>query len=57
MKGFKVINPGMHSLLQDKGRTGYHSLGITSGGAFDQYSFGWQTDYAITSIMQAVSKY
>jgi allophanate hydrolase subunit 2 len=41
MKGFKVINPGMHSLLQDKGRMGYHSLGITSGGAFDQYSFGW----------------
>jgi biotin-dependent carboxylase-like uncharacterized protein len=31
----------MHSLLQDKGRMGYHSLGITSGGAFDQYSFGW----------------
>ena len=41
MMGFKVINPGMHCLLQDKGRVGYHSLGITSGGAFDQYSFGW----------------
>jgi biotin-dependent carboxylase-like uncharacterized protein len=41
MTGFKVINPGMHSLLQDKGRMGYHSLGITSGGAFDQYSFSW----------------
>ena len=41
MMGFKVINPGMHCLLQDKGRIGYHSLGITSGGAFDQYSFGW----------------
>ena len=31
----------MHCLLQDKWRIGYHSLGITSGGAFDQYSFGW----------------
>ena len=41
MMGFKVINPGMHCLLQDKGRVGYHRLGITSGGAFDQYSFGW----------------
>jgi biotin-dependent carboxylase-like uncharacterized protein len=41
MKGFKVINSGVHSLIQDKGRMGYHSLGITSGGAFDQYSFGW----------------
>ncbi|MDA8856142.1 biotin-dependent carboxyltransferase family protein [Porticoccaceae bacterium] len=41
MMGFEVINPGMHCLLQDKGRVGYHSLGITSGGAFDQYSFGW----------------
>ena len=41
MKGFKVLNPGIHSLLQDMGRFGYHSLGITSGGAFDQYSFGW----------------
>ena len=41
MMGFKVINPGMHSLLQDKGRIGYHNLGVTVGGAFDQYSFGW----------------
>ena len=41
MMGFKVINPGMHSLLQDKGRISYHSLGVTVGGAFDQYSFGW----------------
>jgi biotin-dependent carboxylase-like uncharacterized protein len=41
VRGFEVINPGMHCLLQDKGRIGYHSLGITSGGAFDQYSFGW----------------
>lgn len=41
MMGFKVINPGMHSILQDKGRIGYHNLGITVGGAFDQYSFGW----------------
>lgn len=41
MMGFKVINPGMYSLLQDKGRIGYHNLGVTVGGAFDQYSFGW----------------
>lgn len=41
MMGLKVINPGMHSLIQDSGRIGYHKLGISTGGAFDQYSFGW----------------
>ena len=49
MKGFKVINPGMHSLLQDKGRVGYHHLGITSGGAFDQYSIGWANRLCLNS--------
>jgi len=41
MKGFKVINPGMLSLIQDAGRYGFHRMGITTGGPFDSYSFTW----------------
>ena len=41
MTGLKVINPGMYSLIQDGGRQGFHNIGITSGGPFDRYSFGW----------------
>jgi len=39
MKGLKVIQPGIHSLIQDAGRHGFHSIGITSGGALDSHSF------------------
>ena len=37
----KVIKAGIHSLLQDTGRTGWHSMGITSGGPLDQGAFYW----------------
>ena len=41
MSGLRVIRPGILSSLQDLGRQGYHSLGITSGGAMDRYAYGW----------------
>ena len=41
MSGFTVVNPGMFSLIQDAGRHGFHNIGITTGGPFDNYSFNW----------------
>ena len=41
MTGLRVIRPGILSNLQDLGRQGYHSLGITSGGAMDRHAYGW----------------
>ena len=41
MDGLKVIKPGIQSLIQDLGRYGYHSLGITSGGAMDKHAYYW----------------
>jgi biotin-dependent carboxylase-like uncharacterized protein len=41
MTGFTVMRPGIFSSLQDLGRQGYHSLGITSGGAMDRHAYSW----------------
>jgi biotin-dependent carboxylase-like uncharacterized protein len=41
MSGFKVIQPGMLSLLQDAGRFGQHHLGLTTGGPLDPLAFKW----------------
>ncbi|RXJ74532.1 allophanate hydrolase [Veronia nyctiphanis] len=38
---FKVLNPGVLSLLQDSGRFGYQHLGITHGGPMDEHAFFW----------------
>jgi len=40
-QGFRVIRPGVLSLLQDLGRFGYGHLGLTSGGAADEHAFLW----------------
>ena len=40
-QGFKVIQPGILSLLQDAGRFGQHGIGLTNGGPLDKYSFDW----------------
>lgn len=37
--GFKVLQPGILSLLQDAGRFGQHAIGLTTGGPLDKYSF------------------
>lgn len=41
MTGFKVIQPGIYSLLQDAGRFGWHGIGLTTGGPMDQQAFRW----------------
>ena len=41
MSGFKVIQGGMLSLLQDSGRLGRHRLGLTTGGPLDPFAMGW----------------
>jgi len=38
---FKVIQPGILSLLQDSGRFGKHNIGLTNGGPLDKLSFNW----------------
>ena len=41
MASLKVIQPGIFSLLQDSGRFGHHSIGLTTGGPLDRQSFRW----------------
>src|SRR5690606_33255221 len=33
-----IINPGLLSTVQDIGRAGYRSIGVTAGGAMDDYA-------------------
>ena len=39
--GFKVLQPGLLTLIQDAGRFGYHRIGLTNGGPLDMASFRW----------------
>lgn len=39
--GFQVLKPGVMTLIQDGGRTGYHRLGLTTGGPADSLAFAW----------------
>ncbi len=41
MSGFLVQQPGLLSLLQDRGRYGAHNLGLTTGGPLDFVAFDW----------------
>ena len=41
MSGFKVVQPGILSLIQDAGRFGQHHLGLTTGGPLDPFAFKW----------------
>jgi biotin-dependent carboxylase-like uncharacterized protein len=41
LKGFKVLNAGLFTTIQDQGRTGYTHLGITQSGAMDEYAYLW----------------
>ena len=38
---FNIINPGILSLLQDAGRYGQHTIGLTTGGPMDPLAFKW----------------
>ncbi len=41
MSGLKVIQPGINSHIQDRGRYGFHAIGLTTGGPLDFSSFCW----------------
>ena len=41
MNGFAVKQPGLLSLLHDRGRYGAHNLGLTTGGPLDSLAFDW----------------
>jgi len=41
VSGFSVKQPGLLSLLQDRGRFGTHNLGLTTGGPLDSLAFDW----------------
>ncbi len=41
MSGFLVRQPGLLSLLHDRGRFGAHKLGLTTGGPLDSVAFDW----------------
>ena len=41
MSGFTVNQPGLLSLLHDRGRYGVHNLGLTTGGPLDSLAFDW----------------
>lgn len=36
---FKVLQPGLLSLIQDLGRFGQHDIGLTTGGPLDSEAF------------------
>lgn len=37
----QILNPGILSLIQDAGRYGQHSVGLTTGGPMDPLAFKW----------------
>jgi biotin-dependent carboxylase-like uncharacterized protein len=39
--GFKIVKPGILSLITDLGRYGKHRIGLTTGGPIDPYAFRW----------------
>ncbi|WP_286238147.1 biotin-dependent carboxyltransferase family protein [Neptuniibacter halophilus] len=41
MSGFKVLQPGLLTLIQDAGRYGHHRIGLTTGGPLDAEAFKW----------------
>ncbi|PIE25059.1 MAG: allophanate hydrolase [Neptuniibacter caesariensis] len=41
MSGFRVIQPGILTLIQDAGRFGHHRIGLTTGGPLDEEAFKW----------------
>lgn len=39
--GFEVINAGILTLLQDRGRFGFNALGVTQSGVMDEFAYFW----------------
>lgn len=41
MSGFRVLQPGLMTLITDRGRFGHHRIGLTTGGPLDPLAFAW----------------
>jgi biotin-dependent carboxylase-like uncharacterized protein len=41
LQQFEILSPGILSLLQDAGRYGQHTIGLTNGGPMDPLAFKW----------------
>ena len=41
MSGFRVLQPGLMTLITDRGRFGHHRIGLTTGGPLDPVAFDW----------------
>jgi biotin-dependent carboxylase-like uncharacterized protein len=41
MSGFRVLQPGLMTLITDRGRFGQHRIGLTTGGPLDPDAFDW----------------
>ena len=41
MSGFTIKQPGLLTLVQDRGRFGAHNLGLTTGGPMDLLAYDW----------------
>lgn len=41
MSGFHVLQPGLMTLITDRGRFGHHRIGLTTGGPLDPLAFDW----------------
>jgi len=48
--GFLVNEPGMLSLIQDKGRFGTFNIGLTNGGPIDLLAFQWANRLCLNSL-------
>ena len=50
MKGLKIIQPGILSLIQDAGRIGQHHNGLTVGGPMDRDAFRWANQLCANAL-------
>ncbi len=50
MSGFLVRQPGLLSLLHDRGRFGAHKLGLTTGGPLDSVAFDWANRMLVNDV-------
>jgi hypothetical protein len=50
MSGFLVRQPGLLSLLHDRGRFGAHKLGLTTGGPLDGVAFDWANRMLVNDV-------
>lgn len=54
MASIRIVEPGLQTTVQDRGRFGWEALGIPRGGAVDYYSYAWANRLAINPADSAV---